>query len=97
MKLRIEPVTRAREPAAILDLHFAAGERHATIPLVLVDVAMLLLREADPLVFPKAAALAVGDDALAKLVDAVFPELERRAFRGGRWVDRGSRRARQPT
>ena len=83
--MRIEPITRAREPAVILDLHFAAGERHATIPFVLVDVAMLLLREADPLVFPHAVANAIGDEPCARLIDALVTDLEVRAFRNERW------------
>jgi hypothetical protein len=82
---RIEPIARAREPAIILDLHFASGERHATVPFVLVDVAMLLVREADPLVFPHAVAVALGDEVCAGLIEALVGELEARAFRNDRW------------
>jgi hypothetical protein len=85
--VRIEPVSRAREPAVILDLHFAAGERHVTVPFVLVDVAMLLVREADPLVFPHPTATAIGDDACAQLIAALRSELEPRAFRDDRWAE----------
>jgi len=85
--MRIEPISRAREPAVILDLHFADGERHTTVPFVLVDVAMLIVREADPLVFPHTIATAIGDEMCARLIDALVPELEPRAFRNDRWSE----------
>lgn len=85
--VRVEPITRAREPAAIVDLHFADGVRHVTIPLVLVDVAMLQVREADPLVFPHVVAQAVGDALLRPIVEVVAAALESRAYRGGRWTE----------
>jgi hypothetical protein len=46
---------------------------------------MLLLREADPLVFPQSLARTLGDDVLAPLVELVARELEPRAYRGGAW------------
>lgn len=85
--LRVEPVARAREPAAIVDLHFSAGDRHVTLPLILIDVAMLILREADPLVFPQAIAGLLDDEALAPLVDVVAAALEPRAYGTAQWVE----------
>jgi hypothetical protein len=83
--MRVEPVTRAREPAAVVDLHFADGERSVTIPFVYVDLAQLDVRELDPLVFPRAIADMLGDATLSAIVERTFPELERRAHGGGLW------------
>jgi hypothetical protein len=79
---RIEPVTRGREPAAFVDLHFSDGERSAVVPLVYVDLAQLDVRESDPLVFPHGL-LGLVTDAQAKgVVERLFPDLERRAMAG---------------
>jgi hypothetical protein len=82
---RIEPVTRGREAAAIVDLHFSDGERGVTIPLVFVDLAQFDVRELDPLVFPHELADAISDARAADVVERLFPELERRALTGGFW------------
>ncbi len=75
--LRIEPVTRGREPAVLADLHFCSGERSVTIPMVYVDLAQLELRETDPLVFPHAVLGVLGDAHAGAIVERVFPDLER--------------------
>jgi hypothetical protein len=85
--LRIEPVTRGREPAAFVDLHFSDGERAVTIPLVYLDLAQLDVRELDPLVFPHALLGVVPDAGARGVVERVFPDLERRAMAGGFWAE----------
>lgn len=84
---RIEPVTRGREPTAFLDLHFSDGERTVTIPLVYVDLAMLDVREADPLVFPQFLLNTVTDARACEIVDRVLHDLEVRALNGGFWTE----------
>ncbi len=84
---RIEPVTRGREPTAFLDLHFSDGERTVTIPLVYVDLAMLDVREADPLLFPQFLLNVVSDARACEIVDRVLPDLEVRALNGGFWTE----------
>ena len=83
--MRLEAVSRAREPTAFVDLHFDDGVRSACIPLVYVDLAQLDVREADPLVFPHAVEAHVAPAALANLLERIVPELERRAVAGGIW------------
>jgi glycosyltransferase involved in cell wall biosynthesis len=84
---RIEPVTRGREPAAFIDLHFSDGERAVTVPLVYVDLAQLDVRESDPLVFPHGLLGVVPDARASEVVERLFPELERRALTGGFWAE----------
>jgi len=83
--VRIEPITRGREPAAFLDLHFSDGERRVTVPLVYVDLAQLDVRESDPLVFPHDILGIVTDASAREVVERVFPDLERRSIAGGFW------------
>jgi hypothetical protein len=83
--LRIEPVTRGREPAVLADLHFCSGERAVTIPMVYVDLAQLDLRETDPLVFPHAVLGVISEAHAGAIVERVFPDIERRAISGGFW------------
>ncbi len=83
--LRVEPVTRGREPAVLADLHFCSGDRCVTIPMVYVDLAQLELRETDPLVFPQAVLGVLSDAHAGAIVERVFPDLERRALSGGFW------------
>jgi hypothetical protein len=82
---RIEAVTRGREPAAFVDLHFTDGERAITVPLVYVDLAQLDVRESDPLVFPNALLGVVPDARAREVVERLYAELERRAMTGGFW------------
>lgn len=84
---RIEAVTRGREPAALIDLHFSDGDRAVTVPLVYVDLAQLDLRETDPLVFPHGLLGTVPDARASEIVELLLPELERRAFTGGFWSE----------
>jgi hypothetical protein len=88
---RIEPVTRGREPAAFIDLHFSDGARAITIPLIYVDLAQLDLRELDPLVFPHGLADVVSDANARDVIARVFPDLERRAMTGGFWAEEAIR------
>lgn len=82
---RLEPVTRGREPAALLDLYFTDGERGIAIPLVYVDLAQLELRESDPLVFPHHLLGVIGDAVARGIIERLAGDLERRAFTGGFW------------
>lgn len=93
---RVEPVTRGREPAAFIDLHFSDGERAITVPLIYVDLAQLDLRELDPLVFPHVLAGVVSDANVRDVTERVFPDLERRAMAGGFWVEEAIRYAAAP-
>lgn len=80
---RIEPVTRGREPAVFLDLHFSDGTRAITVPLVYVDLAQLDIREADPLLFPHAVSGTVKDAQACEIIDRLLPDLQRRFTDGG--------------
>jgi hypothetical protein len=88
---RFEPVTRGREPAAVIDLHFSDGDRGITIPFIYVDLAQLDLRELDPLVFPHGLADAVSDANARDVIARVFPDLERRVMTGGFWAEEAIR------
>jgi hypothetical protein len=83
--VRLEPVTRGREPAAFADLHFSDGERAVTVPLVYVDLAQLDVRESDPLVFPHGLLGVVPDARVSEVVERLMADLERRALTGGFW------------
>ena len=85
--VRLEPVTRGREPAAFVDLHFSDGERSVTVPLVYVDLAQLDVRESDPLVFPHGLLGVVPDARVSEVVERLLPHLERRALTGGFWTE----------
>jgi hypothetical protein len=73
--VRVEPVFRQRRPALVLDLYLA-GETGATvIPLVLVDPAVVVDRDRDPLIFPRGTP---GGPAFAlALAELILPHLER--------------------
>jgi hypothetical protein len=94
--VRLEPVTRGREPAAFADLHFSAGDRSVTLPLVYVDLAQLDVRECDPLVFPHDLLGVVADARISEVVERLLPELERRALTGGFWSEEVIRFAAAP-
>ena len=85
--VRLEPVTRGRQPTAFLDLHFSDGERSITIPLVYLDLAQLDIREADPLLFPQSVLGTVTDARAREIVDRLLGDLERRAMNGGFWTE----------
>lgn len=80
---RIEPVTRARDTTALVDLTFGDGTRTVTIPLVYLDLAQLDVRETDPLIFPHHLLGVVPDAGARDVVERLVPELERRAYTGG--------------
>jgi len=83
--VRIEPVLRQRRPALSLDLYLSDGDRHTVIPLVLVDPAVALERDRDPLVFPFETP---GNDRFAlDLAELVLPHLERAILAGERIVE----------
>jgi hypothetical protein len=83
--VRIEPVLRQRKGALLLDLTLADGAALTVIPGVLVDPAVVIGRERDPLVWP---AGAPGDDAfLAALAERVIPHLEHLVLSGERVVE----------
>jgi hypothetical protein len=72
--VRIEPVRLRRRTALVLDLCLAHGDDLTVIPTVLVDPAVVIDRDRDPLVFPEGMP---GDDAFASAVAArVIPHLE---------------------
>ena len=84
---RIEPVTRGREPAAFVDLHFSDGERSVVVPLVYVDLAQFELREFDPFVFPHGLLEIVTDAQISVVVERLMPHLEQTALSGGFWTE----------
>ncbi|HTJ27832.1 MAG TPA: hypothetical protein VMA36_16870 [Candidatus Limnocylindria bacterium] len=80
--LRVEPVSRQRKSALLLDLCLADGDALTVIPGVLVEPALVVGRERDPLVWPHGTP---GDDAfLAALAERVLPHLERLVLSGER-------------
>jgi hypothetical protein len=81
--VRIEPVTRGREVTAFVDLRFSDGARSIAIPLIYLDLAQLDIRESDPLIFPHHVAASVSDANVRDIVERIYPELEKRAFRDG--------------
>ncbi len=79
--VRIEPVRRQRRTALVLDLCLADGAALTVIPTVLVDPAVVVDRDRDPLVFPHSTP---GGDAFAcALAERVLPHLERLVLGGG--------------
>jgi glycosyltransferase involved in cell wall biosynthesis len=76
--VRFEPVVRANSSAGVVDVHFSDGDRRGVIPFLIVDVAMLEVREREPLVWPERAA-ALGRlleaDAIGDAVEAWLREL----------------------
>ena len=73
--VRIEPVFRARKPALALDIYLADEHDDTIVPLVLVDLAAVIDRDRDPLIWPHGTP---GDDAFALAVaDRILPQLER--------------------
>ena len=83
--VRIEPVLRQHRPALSLDLYLSDGDRHTVIPLVLVDPAVAVERDRDPLVFPFETP---GDDRFAlDLAELILPRLERAILAGERIVE----------
>jgi hypothetical protein len=80
--VRIEPVTRQRRPALVLDLVLTGDDGLTVIPLVLADPSTIVERDRDPLIFP---AGTPGDDAFAvALAERVLPHLERLVLSGER-------------
>ena len=73
--VRVEPVFRQRRPALVLDLYLAGDSGATVIPLVLVDPAVVVDRDRDPLIFPRGTpggpAFALG------LAELILPHLER--------------------
>ncbi len=73
--VRIEPVLRQRRPAFALDFYLAGEAGDWVIPGVLVDPAVVVERDRDPLIWPHGMP---GDDAFARaLAERILPELER--------------------
>jgi hypothetical protein len=83
--VRVEPVLRQRRAALSLDLYLASDEGDTIVPLVLVDPAVLIDRDRDPLVFPFDAP---GDDRFARDVgERILPYLEQLILGGERVVE----------
>ena len=73
--VRVEPVFRQRRPALALDLYLAGDAGATIVPLVLVDPAVVVDRDRDPLIFPHGTP---GGPAFAlALADLILPYLER--------------------
>jgi len=74
---RFEPVVRANSSAGIVDLHFRDGDRRSVIPLLIVDVVMLEVREREPLVWPARAEglVRLDAEAIGEPVEAWLREL----------------------
>ncbi len=78
--VRVEPVLHRRRAALVLDLCLIAGDALTVIPNVLVEPALVVDRDRDPLVFPFGTP---GDDAFASAIAGrVLPHLEPLAFGG---------------
>ncbi len=83
--VRVEPVLRQRRAALSLDLYLAGDDGDTIVPLVLVDPAMVIDRDRDPLVFPFETP---GDDRFALgVADRILPHLESLILRGERVVE----------
>jgi hypothetical protein len=73
--VRIEPVLRQRRGALLLDLYLAAPDGDTIVPGVIVEPALVVERERDPLIFPIGFR---GNDGLAAaLAERILPHLER--------------------
>ena len=72
---RIEPVLRHGHDEAVLDLVFARDGRIAVVPTVIVPTRQVALREADPLIWPSAAARTIDDARADAIRDRLFPWL----------------------
>jgi hypothetical protein len=80
--VRIEPVLRQRRPALALDLYVAGDDGDTIVPLVLVDPAVVIDRDRDPLVFPFEMP---GDERFASgVADRILPYLENLILGGER-------------
>ncbi len=78
--VRVEPVLRQRRPALALDLYLAGDAGDTIVPLVLVDPAVAIERDRDPLVFPFETP---ADDRFAQgVAERVLPYLEKLILRG---------------
>jgi hypothetical protein len=78
--VRIEPVVRQGRPVLALDLYLTDGAGGTVIPLVLVEPAVVIDRDRDPLIFPHGTP---GDDAFASaLIERVLPHLEQIVLAG---------------
>ncbi|MEO6913375.1 MAG: hypothetical protein ABI182_05085 [Candidatus Baltobacteraceae bacterium] len=73
---RYEPLIRQTTPACGLDLTFVRDGRVAVIPFITVDAAMLIERELEPLVWPKAVADVLSDAIIDPITEAVLPWIE---------------------
>jgi len=79
--VRVEPVRHHRRTVLALDVCLADADALTVLPLVLVDPALVVERDRDPLVFPHGTP---GDDAFAcALAERVLPHLERIVLNGG--------------
>lgn len=68
---RLEPVIRQMLGHTTLDLVFKLKMRYVTVPLIIVDSAQLVLREADRLIWPAAIAQLI-DDGMAIEIETVL-------------------------
>jgi len=73
--VRIEPVLRQRRGALLLDLYFAGPDGDTIVPGVIVEPALVVERERDPLIFP--AGFRGSDGLAAALAERILPHLER--------------------
>ncbi|HEX3551444.1 MAG TPA: hypothetical protein VHT53_13755 [Candidatus Elarobacter sp.] len=79
--VRVEPVLYRRRTALVLDACLANGDALTIVPGIVVEPAIVIDRDRDPLVFPFGAP---GDDAFASaLADRVLPHLEPLVLGGG--------------
>ncbi|HEX3469197.1 MAG TPA: hypothetical protein VHT05_14045 [Candidatus Elarobacter sp.] len=83
--VRIEPVLRQRRPALALDLYLCGDGGDTVVPLVLVDPAVVIERDRDPLVFPFETP--AGDRFALGIAERVLPHLEQLILRGERVVE----------
>ena len=78
--VRIEPVLRQRRGALLLDFYLAGSDGDTIVPGVIVEPALIVERERDPLIFP--AGFRGGDALATALAERILPHLERLLLAG---------------
>jgi hypothetical protein len=78
--VRIEPVLRQRRGALLLDFYLAGTDGDTIVPAVIVEPALVVERERDPLIFP--AGFRGGDALATALAERILPHLERLLLTG---------------
>ncbi len=83
LAVRYEPAERLGRPLGVLDFTFERDGAFAVIALALLDPAMLIEREDDPIVWPDATARACSSAVLTRIQAEILPWLYAQTFAGG--------------